>query len=137
MGGSADCQCPALSGDALDRAAHRDEWRETHAQDGTFLAALSELLQGEDDLLPAFQTAVESAGRLLTEIVRAENTREAARSGNAARAIGSLRSIARLDVRKVFERVSVVDEVLRQDPSGVWRSEWGFRDSDRRRFCGR
>ena len=63
---------------------------------------------------PAFQIALEQDGRSLTECVRAENTQEAYRSGAAARAFGSLRALARLDIRKVFERVSIVDEELRQ-----------------------
>ncbi len=103
--------------------------REAYASSGTFLAALSELLQGEEEALPAFQSAIDPAGRTLTEIVRAENTREAARSGAAARAFGSLRALSRLDVRKVFERVSVVDEELRRDPSGVYAaSDFETRD---------
>ncbi|HVV47343.1 MAG TPA: hypothetical protein VHC72_19165, partial [Bryobacteraceae bacterium] len=100
-----------------------------YAFNGTFLAALAELLQGEEEALPAFQLAVEKAGRPLTEIAREEARREALSASAAARAFGSLRALARLDVRKVFERVSVVDEELRRDPSGVYaRSDFETRD---------
>jgi cyclic beta-1,2-glucan synthetase len=117
--------------------------QQSYAHSGAFLAALSELLQGEEDVLPALQILVEQKGRTLTEIVRAENTQEAYRSGSAARAFGSLRALARLDVRKVFEKASIVDEVLRQDPSGIYAaSDFETRDRCRQavertaRWCG-
>jgi cyclic beta-1,2-glucan synthetase len=100
-----------------------------YAINATFLAALSELLQGEDDALPAFQLEVEKAGRPLAEIAREEARREALSASAAARAFGSLRALARLDVRKVFERVSVVDQELRRDPSGIYAaSDFETRD---------
>ena len=100
----------------------------------TFLAALAELLQGEEDALPAFQVEVEKAGRPLTEIAREEARREALSASAAARAFGSLRALSRLDVRKVFERVSVVDEELRRDPSGVYAAS-DFETRDRCRHA--
>ena len=116
---------------------------ESYAHSGAFLAALSELLQGEEDVLPAFQIAVEQGGRTLTEFVRAENTQEAYRSGAAARAFGSLRALARLEIRKVFERASIVDEELRGEDSGVYAaSDFETRDRCRKaverisRWCG-
>jgi cyclic beta-1,2-glucan synthetase len=116
---------------------------ESYAHSGAFLAALSELLQGEEDVLPSFQIAVEQGGRTLTEFVRAENTQEAYRSGAAARAFGSLRALARLEIRKIFERVSIVDEELRGEDSGVYAaSDFETRDRCRKvverisRWCG-
>ena len=100
-----------------------------YAFNGTFRAALAELLQGEDEALPAFQLGVEKAGRPLTEIAREEARREALSASAASRAFGSLRALSRLDIRKVFERVSVVDEELRRDPSGVYgASDFETRD---------
>ena len=108
-------------------------YAESYAHSGAFLAALSELLQGEEDVLPAFQSAVEQSGKTLTEFVRAENTQEAYRSGAAARAFGSLRALARLEVRKIFERVSVVDQELRREDSGVYAaSDFETRDRCRK-----
>jgi len=116
---------------------------QSYAQSGAFLSALSELLQGEEDVLPAFQIAVEQGGRTLFEFVRAENTQEAYRSGAAARAFGSLRALARLEIRKIFERVSIVDEELRREDSGVYAaSDFETRDRCRKaverisRWCG-
>jgi len=133
----------ARHGEEAQPAMLRTMEAEAYASSGTFLAALAELLQGEEDTLPAFQTAVEQGGRPVTEIVRAENMREVFRSDAAARAFGSLRALARIDVRKVFERVSVVDEELRNDPSGIYgASDFETRDRCRQtverisRWCG-
>jgi len=100
-----------------------------YAFNGTFLGALAELLQGEEDALPASQMEVEKAGRPLTEIAREEARREALSASAAARAFGSLRALSRLDIRKVFERVSAIDEELRRDPSGIYAaSDFETRD---------
>src|SRR5262249_44875881 len=94
--------------------------RQPFAHNGVFLAALAELLQGEEDALPVLQNVAEHWGRPLGEFVRAENAREASRSLAAGRAFGSLRALTRLDVRKIFENVSVVDQELRKDVSGTY-----------------
>ena len=117
--------------------------REPYAHSAAFLAPLAELLQSEEDVLPAFQVVVEQGGQSLHEFVRAGNTQEAYRAGAAARAFGSLRALARLDVRRIFERVSIVDEELRRDVSGVYAvSDFETRDRCRQaverisRWCG-
>ena len=103
--------------------------KEPYANSGAFMAALAELLQGEEDALPALQAAADRWGQPLSEFVRAENTQEASRSLAASRAFGSLRSLSRLDIRKVIESVSVVDEELRRDPSGTYAaSDFETRD---------
>ncbi len=103
--------------------------QETYAHSGAFLAPLAELLQGEEEALPAFQIAVEQGGRTLSEFVRPENTQEAYRSGAAAREFGSLRALERLDIRRIFEPVSIVDEELRRDASGTYAaSDFETRD---------
>jgi cyclic beta-1,2-glucan synthetase len=94
--------------------------QETYAQSGTFLAPLAELLQGEEDALRAFQTFAEKGGRPLNEFARTENTLEAYRAGAAARAFGSLRALARLDTRRIFEQVGIVDQELRHESSGIY-----------------
>ena len=104
--------------------------QQPYAHNGAFVAALAELLQGEEDAFPALQSAAaDHLGQPLGEFVRAENAQEASRSLAAARAFGSLRALARLDVRKVFERVSNVDEELRHDASGTYAaSDFETRD---------
>jgi len=77
----------ARQGEESQRVVLRPmDHQETYAHSGAFLAPLAELLQGEEDALPAFQIAAGQGGRTLTEFVRAENTQEAFRSGAAARA---------------------------------------------------
>ena len=83
-----------------------------------------------------------AAGRSL-KLSEPLTTQEASRSGAAARAFGSLRALARLDIRKVFERASIVDEELRRDASGVYAaSDFETRDRCRQaverisRWCG-
>ncbi len=124
----------ARRGDGAEESMLRTMESQPYASSGTFLAAVAELLQGEEEALPAFQVAIEQGGRVLTEIARAENTREASRSAAAARAFGSLRGLSRLDVRKVFERVSIVDQELRNDPSGVYAAS-DFETRDRCRHA--
>lgn len=103
--------------------------QESYSHSGAFLAALAELLQGEEGVIPALWQTAEHWGRSLTETVRIENAREASRSLAAASTFGSLRALALLDVRKVFERVSVVDEELRKDASGTYAaSDFETRD---------
>jgi len=102
--------------------------QEPYARSGAFLAGLAELLQGEEEILAALQRT-ELGGLPLSEIVRAENAQEASRSLAAARAFGSLRGLASLDTREVMERLSVVDEELRHDPSGTYMaSDFETRD---------
>jgi cyclic beta-1,2-glucan synthetase len=104
--------------------------QESYAHNGAFVAALAELLQGEEDAFPALQSAAaDHLGQPLAEFVRAENAQEASRSLAGGRAFGSLRALGRLDVRKVFERVSAVDEELRHDVSGTYAaSDFETRD---------
>ncbi|BDC47898.1 cyclic beta 1-2 glucan synthetase [Bryobacterales bacterium F-183] len=94
-----------------------------------FLAALSELLQGTDQALPALQTAAEEWGKPLAEQVREETAFETARAFTASIFFGSLRALGRMDLRKVFEEVSIVDQILRGDLSGTYaRSDFETRD---------
>ena len=94
--------------------------RESYSRSGPFLAAVAERLQGEEGALPALQDAADHWGRPLTDFVREEYAQEASRSLTAARAFGSIRTIARLDMTEIVEAASVVDAELRRDPSGVY-----------------
>ena len=99
LGRSPDCKRPARCRRSPHGHAEEDErGKATKAQRGVSPRRSSELLQGEEDALPAFQIAVEQGGKTLNELVRAENTQEAYRSGAAARAFGSLRALARLEI---------------------------------------
>ncbi|HYE88203.1 MAG TPA: glucoamylase family protein [Vicinamibacterales bacterium] len=66
------------------------------------------------------------------EIVRSEHQRQAVSQASVANAITSLRLATTIDWRVYVESVSLVDNVLRRDPSGVY-SRMDFLSRDRQR----
>ncbi|MCU1335749.1 MAG: glycosyltransferase 36 [Bryobacterales bacterium] len=99
-----------------------------------FLTVLAEQLQGEENAFASVQHWIEERLKQpLTEIVRAEHTREAAESVATAQAFGSLRLLSQLDFTKIFEAVSLVEAELRRDPAEVYaHSDFATRDRCRR-----
>ncbi len=78
-------------------------------------------LQGEPDALDALRAWLErKLGATLAEIRQQEQRRHLTTQATIANAIRSLRELSRLDWREVFEELSVVERVLREDPSGVY-----------------
>src|SRR4030095_7009446 len=73
-----------------------------------------------------------SRGLMSEDIVRAEQQRQAASQASVANAITSLRLCTTIDWRDYVEGVSLVDNVLRRDPSGVY-SRMDFLSRDRQR----
>ena len=72
-------------------------------------------------------------GVMAEEIVRSEHQRQAASQASVANAITSLRLTTTIDWRTYVEAVSLVDNVLRRDPSGVYaRMDFLSRDRQRR-----
>ena len=66
------------------------------------------------------------------EVVRAEHQRQAASQASVANAITSLRLCTTVDWRQYVESVSLVDNILRRDPSGVYpRMDFLSRDRQR------
>jgi cyclic beta-1,2-glucan synthetase len=59
-------------------------------------------------------------GMSAEDAVRAEHGAQATAQAEVANAISSLRLCATLDWTRYFERVSLVEEVLRRDPAGVY-----------------
>ena len=99
-----------------------------------FVTALAEQLQDEEMALgPAQQWIEERFGKPLMEVVRAQHTREASETVSTSNAFGSLRAMARLDFKVVFEEVSLVEAELRKDPAGTYPlSDFQTRDRSRR-----
>jgi cyclic beta-1,2-glucan synthetase len=99
-----------------------------------FVTALAEQLQDEELALgPAQQWIEERFGKPLMEVVRAQHTREASETVSTSNAFGSLRALARLDFKIVFEDVSLVEAELRKDPAGTYPlSDFQTRDRSRR-----
>jgi cyclic beta-1,2-glucan synthetase len=99
-----------------------------------FLMVLAEQLQGEENAFAGIQHWIEEQlQQPLTEVVRAEHTREATESVTTAQAFGSLRLLSQLDFTIIFEEVSLVERELRRDPAGIYEhSDFPTRDRCRR-----
>ena len=97
-----------------------------------FATCLVEQLQDEDRALAPAQQWIEARlGMPLADVVRNEHNREAAERLSIANAFGSLRSLARLDFRKIFEATSLVEAELRTDPTHA-HSDFATRDRSRK-----
>ncbi len=108
--------------------------REPIAQQPHFVTALAEQLQDEELALgPAQQWIEQRFGKSLMDVVRAQHTREASETVSTSNAFGSLRALARLDFKVLFEEVSLVEAELRKDPAGTYPlSDFQTRDRSRR-----
>ncbi len=104
------------------------------AREPHFVTALAEQLQDEELALgPAQRWIEERFGKSLMEVVVAQHTREAAETISTSNAFTSLRILARLDFKSVFEDVSLVEAELRKDPAGTYAaSDFQTRDRCRR-----
>ncbi|MHB1413789.1 MAG: GH36-type glycosyl hydrolase domain-containing protein [Chloroflexota bacterium] len=87
-------------------------------------------LQGESLALgPVLAWLELKWGQPVLDAIQQEERRHAADQTTIANGIGSLRLLARLDWRDVFEQVSLVEDVLRADPADVYRQmDFGTRD---------
>ncbi len=94
--------------------------RQPYAGDHHFLAFLGEQLMGEDDVLaPVQRWAEERVGESLADLVRREQHHESSDRVAIANDVTSLRELGRIDFKLVFEAVSPVEAILREDPSGL------------------
>jgi len=99
-----------------------------------FLAFLGEQLLGDDDALGPVQRWAEArTGEPLAELVRDEQHHEAADRVSIANGVTSLRELSRIDFKIVFEAASLVESILRTDPSGFHAQQ----DFDTRDRCRR
>jgi cyclic beta-1,2-glucan synthetase len=84
-------------------------------------------------LRAALESHLTSRGMMAEDIVRAEQQRQAASQASVANAITSLRLCTTIDWREYVEEVSLVENVLRRDPSGTYaRMDFLSRDRQRR-----
>jgi cyclic beta-1,2-glucan synthetase len=84
-------------------------------------------------LRAALDAHLTGRGLMAEEIVRSEHQRQAASQASVANAITSLRLCTTIDWRHYVEAVSLVDNVLRRDPPGVYaRMDFLSRDRQRR-----
>ncbi len=89
-----------------------------------FIAELARRLQGQGPALAFPLTWVEQRlseeGQTIERLVQAEGQRQAADQVSIGNSIGSLRVLGATDWREFVEAMSRVDQVLRQDPAGVY-----------------
>jgi cyclic beta-1,2-glucan synthetase len=78
--------------------------------------------------------ALAARGQTIEDAIRAEGQHQAAEQAGMANLIGSLRLISTFDWSEFFESVSLVEQVLKRDPAGVY-SRMDFRSRDRYRHA--
>jgi cyclic beta-1,2-glucan synthetase len=87
-------------------------------------------LREESVALVAFQHHVESrTAEPIGEIIRREHHEETTDRVSIANAVGSLRQLARMEFKTIFESACAVEKILRTDPSEVYpQSDFSTRD---------
>ncbi|MEL7667365.1 MAG: hypothetical protein AAGU73_04070, partial [Actinomycetota bacterium] len=98
-----------------------------------FLLRLSQRLLGHEaglePLADWIERALEQHGADLERLTMEEHQHQAADQVSIANAITSIRFLDALEWREFFESVSVVEQVLREDPTGVYgRMDFASRD---------
>ena len=78
------------------------------------------------------EAALAGHGQTIEDAIRADGRHQAAEQATMASLVGSLRLIASFDWSEFFESVSLVEQVLRRDPAGVY-ARMDFRSRDRYR----
>ena len=103
---------------------------------GPFVAELARCLQGRTSALALPLTWIEQrlseSGSTIEQLVHSENQQQAADQVSVSNSIGSLRFLSALDWRQFVESMSVVEQTLLQDPSGIY-GEQDFTTRDRYR----
>ncbi|MEO5559764.1 MAG: glucoamylase family protein [Dokdonella sp.] len=103
---------------------------------GAFVAELVRRLQGHSASLALPLTWIEQrlqeAGMTIEQLVNATNQEEAADQVSISNSIGSLRLLEATDWREFVESASHVEQILRDDPAGVYpRMDFSTRDNYR------
>ena len=104
----------------------------------SFVAELARRLQGQSPALAMpltwIQQRLSESGLTIEQLVRSENQQQAADQVSISNSIGSLRFLGAMDWREFVERMSVVEQVLREDPAGVY-GKMNFATRDRYRHA--
>ncbi|MGB7971675.1 MAG: glucoamylase family protein [Candidatus Deferrimicrobiaceae bacterium] len=104
----------------------------------SFVAELARRLQGQSPALAMpltwIQQRLSESGLTIEQLVRSENQQQAADQVSISNSIGSLRFLGAMDWREFVERMSVVEQMLRKDPAGVY-DKMDFATRDRYRHA--
>lgn len=100
---------------------------------GAFVAELARQLQGRGPALALALTWMEQylsqSSLTIEQRVQQENQQQAADQLSISNSIGSLRVLGAADWREFVESLSAVEQILRQDPDGIYgRMDFGSRD---------
>ncbi|KGI76792.1 GH36-type glycosyl hydrolase domain-containing protein [Oleiagrimonas soli] len=91
---------------------------------GSFVAELTRRLQGQSTALAMPLTWIEQnlseSGLNIEQLVQLEAQQQAAMQVSVSNSIGSLRLLDNMDWRAFVETTSIVEQVLREDPAGVY-----------------
>ncbi|WP_035052599.1 GH36-type glycosyl hydrolase domain-containing protein [Andreprevotia chitinilytica] len=103
-----------------------------------FVAELARRLQGRGPALALPLTWIEQrlaeTGLTIEQLVQLENQQQAADQVSISNSIGSLRVLGAMDWREFVETMSVVEQTLREDPSGIY-GQMDFATRDRYRHA--
>ncbi len=110
-----------------------DMARSTPPMGSAFVAELARRLQGQSAALAMALTWIEQwlaeSHLTIEQLVQSENQQQASDQVSISNSIGSLRSLSAIDWREFVESISVVEQILRQDPQGVYGAmEFATRD---------
>ncbi|MEJ2008172.1 MAG: glucoamylase family protein [Acidobacteriota bacterium] len=99
----------------------------------SFVAEFTRRLQGQSPALALPLTWIEQrlsdSGLTIEQSVHSENQQQAADQVSISNSIGSLRFLGAMDWPEFVERMSPVEQVLREDPSGVYgKMDFATRD---------
>jgi len=101
-----------------------------------FVAEFARRLQGQGPALAMPLTWIEQhlseCNLTIDQLVRSESQQQAADQVSISNSIGSLRFLGAMDWREFVERMSVVEQTLREDPRGTY-SKMDFATRDRYR----
>ncbi|MGB3225993.1 MAG: glucoamylase family protein [Desulforhopalus sp.] len=99
----------------------------------SFVAELTNRLQGKGPSLALTLTWMEhrlsESGLTIEQMVQSENQQQAVDQVSVSNSIGSLRHLSAMDWREFVETMSMVEQVLREDPADVYgRMDFTTRD---------
>ncbi|MFA6473221.1 MAG: cyclic beta 1-2 glucan synthetase, partial [Candidatus Latescibacterota bacterium] len=99
----------------------------------SFVAELTRRLQGQGPALALPLTWIEQrlseAGLTIEQLVRTENQQQAANQVSMSNSIGSLRFLGAMNWREFVETMSIVEQILGEDPAGVYdKMDFATRD---------
>jgi len=102
----------------------------------SFVAEFARRLQGQSPALAMPLTWIEQelseSGLTIEKLVQSENQQQAADQVSISNSIGSLRFLSTMDWREFVEKMSVVEQTLREDPGGTYgRMDFTTRDQYR------